>query len=112
MAHTEERQDLEGSDSLIGRQHFYIQIGFDPHLRSFVQSLWDSAVCWLNEQLNHLSFRSDYEGLLTEAFGSAGTDPTRFRDRVIALNQRLRGPGLSLLIELRSGTELAGAQGA
>ena len=91
MAHTEERQDLQGSDSLVGRQHFYIQTSFDPPLTSFVQSLWDPAVSWLNEQLDHLSFGSDDESQLTEAFGSAGTDPTRFRDRVIALNQRLRG---------------------
>ncbi|MEA5392631.1 cadherin-like domain-containing protein, partial [Cyanobium gracile UHCC 0139] len=66
----------------------------------------------MNEQLDILSFRSDYESLLSEAFGFAGTDPERFRNRVIALSQRLRGPGLRLVIELRGGTELAGAQGA
>ncbi|MCP9785970.1 cadherin-like domain-containing protein, partial [Cyanobium sp. N5-Cardenillas] len=66
----------------------------------------------MNEQLDSLSFRSDYESLLSEAFGFAGTDPERFRERVIALSQRLRGPGLRLVIELRGGTELAGAQGA
>ncbi len=112
MAPMEQREDLQGSKSPTEHQHLYIQESIDQPLTHSVERLWDSAVPWVNEQLDILPLRNDYESLLSEAFGFAGTDPERFRERVIALSQRLRGPGLRLVIELRGGTELAGVQGA
>ncbi|MBD2717893.1 Ig-like domain-containing protein [Synechococcus sp. FACHB-909] len=73
---------------------------------------WATALLNVNRILEDLPLRDDYEDLLSDTFATAGTDSDQFQSRVISLAQVLRGPGLQLAIERRSGEELSGASGA
>ncbi|MCP9797274.1 cadherin-like domain-containing protein, partial [Cyanobium sp. Lug-B] len=88
------------------------QQSLDLTLPGDIERLWTSALSNVNRILEDLPLRDDYADLLSDTFATAGTDPDQFQSRVISLAQVLRGPGLQLAIERRSGEELSGASGA
>ncbi|MCP9935278.1 hypothetical protein KBZ08_15315, partial [Cyanobium sp. Candia 9D4] len=93
-------------------RQFVPQQSLDLTLPGDIERLWTSALSNVNRILEDLPLRDDYEDLLNESFATAGTDSDQFQSRVISLAQVLRGPGLQLAIERRSGEELSGASGA
>ncbi len=84
----------------------------EPALSGDVEQLWATALLNVNRILEDLPLQDDFEVLLSEAFATAGTAAEPFKSRLITLGQMLRGPGLQLAIEWRSGEELSGASGA
>lgn len=72
----------------------------------------EQALSQASALLSALPDRSDGDALLLQAFGTAGTAQETFSANAAALAELLRGEGLQVAVELRSGVELGGALGA
>ena len=81
-------------------------------LADSAQQTWQEALASANQTLTSFANQANFNAILQEAFGTAGSDTALFDQRVAALQLQLAGDGLGLTLELRTNGELNGAAGA
>ena len=95
--------------------------GFFEHFRTVNEerldsleayATWQEALQQTNQILTELPKQDDFQFIIEETFGQAGTEQQQFDSRFNALETNLKNGGLGITVELLSGDELKGARGA